>query len=308
MVGLALLIVWVGSLQIFLDLGKNADWFNSPSITALAIIAAVGFVAWIIWEATEERPIVDLSLFKNKNFALGTLAVGLGFGTLFGNLVLLPLWLQTQLGYTATWAGLVAAPSGVVAVVLTPFISRLSGKVDMRILATISFLAFTLSYWMRSQFTTDVDPHALVLPILVQGVAMSMFLLAIIAISLDGIPPEKTPSATGISNFVRITTGSFFASLATTLWDRREALHQTHLSGATTPGAMHLGETLQSMQAMGLSAQQTVAGITRQMVQQAYLLAFNDISEISAGICLAMIVIIWFSRRPQAPSGPIAAD
>ncbi len=307
-VGLMLLMVWVGSLQIMLDLGKNADWFNSSFITAMAITAAIAFVAWIIWEATEERPIVDLSLFRNKNFALGTLAIGLGFGTLFGNLVLFPLWLQTQLGYTATYAGLVAAPSGVVAVILTPIISRLSGKVDARIFATLSFLAFTTSYWMRAHFTSDVDIRALVLPILVQGVAMSMFLLSIIAISLDGVPPEKTPSATGISNFVRITTGSFFASLITTVWDRRETLHQTNLSSVATATSGPLTQTLNTMQGAGMSAQQTIAGITRQLIGQSYVIAFDDISLISAGISLAMIVIVWFARRPGAPSGPIAAD
>jgi DHA2 family multidrug resistance protein len=307
-VGLALLIVWVGSLQIMLDLGKNADWFSSGFITAMAIIAGIGFLAWLIWEATEARPIVDLSLFKNRNFALGTLAIGLGFGALFANLVLMPIWLQTQLGYTATWAGLVAAPSGVIAVILTPFLTRISGRVDARILATISFVAFAASYWMRAHFTPDVDLHALIMPILVQGVGMSMFLLSIIAISLDGVPPEKVPSATGISNFVRITTGSFFASLSTTVWDRREALHQTDLSGAASPPARQLGQTLEHMQAMGMTTRQSVAALTRELVNQSYLIAFDDISAISAGICLAMIAIVWFTHRPAVPKEPVAAD
>jgi DHA2 family multidrug resistance protein len=307
-VGLALLIVWVGSLQVMLDLGKNADWFSSPFITAMAITAGIGFLAWLIWEATEARPIVDLSLFANRNFALGTLAIGLGFGALFGNLILMPIWLQTQLGYTATWAGLVAAPSGVVAVILTPFITRISGKVDARILATVSFLAFAVSYWMRAKFTTDLDLWALIMPILVQGVAMSMFLLSIIAISLDGVPPEKVPSATGISNFVRITTGSFFASLTTTVWDRREALHQTHLSGIATPALPQVSQTLEHMQSIGLSPKQATAGLTGQMINQSYLLAFDDLSLISAAICVAMIVIVWFAHRPAPPKGPVAAD
>jgi DHA2 family multidrug resistance protein len=161
---------------------------------------------------------------------------------------------------------------------------------------------------MRAQFTTDVDLHALVMPILVQGIAMSMFLLSIIAISLDSIPPEKVPSASGISNFVRITTGSFFASLTTTIWDRREALHQTHLSDAASPALPQVSQALAQMQAFGMNAPQVVAGLTRQMVNQSYLLAFDDISEISAAICLSMIVIVWFAHRPAPPTGPIAAD
>ena len=102
------------SKQVMLDLGKNHDWFNSTTVTVSAGLAIVGFAAWLIWELTDKHPAIDLSLFRSKNFALGTLSFSLGYAMFFGNLVLLPLWLQTQLGYTATWAGLVAAPSGVV--------------------------------------------------------------------------------------------------------------------------------------------------------------------------------------------------
>ena len=92
----------------------------------------VGFAAWLIWELTEKHPIVDLTLFKSRSFTLGTLALCLGYAVFFGNVVLMPLWLQTQLGYTATWAGLVAAPSGVTAVLVSPFVGRLIGKFDAR--------------------------------------------------------------------------------------------------------------------------------------------------------------------------------
>ena len=134
-----------------LDLGKNADWFSSPLIVVLALVAAIGFAAWLIWELTDAHPVVDLSLFRQRNFALGTIAFCLGYALFFANTLLLPLWLQTQLGYTATWAGLVAAPSGVVAVLLTPFVARISGKVDARWLATVAFLAFAASFFMRGR-------------------------------------------------------------------------------------------------------------------------------------------------------------
>ena len=131
-VGLILLFVWVGALQIMLDKGKDLDWFESTPIVILAIATAIGFVAWLIWELNEKQPIVDLSLFKSRSFALGTLAVCLGYAVFFGNVVLMPLWLQTQLNYTATWAGLVAAPSGVVAVLISPLIGRFMGRYDAR--------------------------------------------------------------------------------------------------------------------------------------------------------------------------------
>ena len=306
-VGLILLVLWVGALQIVLDLGKNDDWFASDRIVIGAVVAAVVFVAWLIWELTDANPAVNLSLFKSRNFAIGTIAFCAGYAVFFANTLLLPLWLQTQLNYTATWAGLVAAPSGLVAVVLTPFVARMSGRIDARILATVAFASFGLSYYLRSGYTTYASFSDLMVPLLVQGIAMSTFFLAMLTISLDRIPPERIPSATGISNFARITAGSFAASIITTAWDRREALHQSRLSEAVGTG-MPLQMAREGLARLGLTDVQAAAAVTRQMVGQAYLLASTDLFRLSAWLCLAMVVIVWFTRRPSAPSGPIAAD
>ena len=307
-VGLSLLVVWVGALQVMLDLGKNHDWFNSTTVTVSAITAVIGFVAWLIWELTEEHPAIDLSLFKSKNFALGTIAFSLGYALFFGNTLVMPLWLQTQLSYTATWAGLVAAPSGVVAVLLTPFVAKISGKVDARLLASFAFAAFALSYFLRSEFTTYASFWTLVIPLLVQGVAMSMFFLSMINIQLDGIPPERLPSASGISNFARITSGSFAASLVTTGWDRREALHQSRLSENLTSFTPAYNSAVETLSHLGVGATQAAGAVTRLMVNQAYLLALNDISRLSAWVALVLVGSVWLVRRPRPPSGPVAAD
>ena len=124
-VGLGLLVVWAGALQVMLDTGKNADWFGSTQIIVLALVAVAGFIAFLLWELTEEHPILDLSLFRERNFTLGTIVFCLGNGVFLANMLLIPLWLQTQLGYTATWAGLVSAPTGVIAVLMTPLAARL---------------------------------------------------------------------------------------------------------------------------------------------------------------------------------------
>jgi MFS transporter, DHA2 family, multidrug resistance protein len=306
-IGLGLLVLWVGALQIMLDLGKNADWFQDTTICVLAIVAAVGFVAWVIWELTDANPAVDLTLFKSRNFAIGNIAFCLGYAVFFANILILPLWLQTQLGYTATWAGLIAAPSGVVAVFLSPLAARLSGKIDARILATVAFVAFAVSYWMRSGFTTSASSWDFMLPMLVQGIAMSVFFLAMLTISLDGIPPQRLPSATGISNFARIVAGSFAASIITTAWDRREGLHQSRLAEAIGDG-VPLRMAMQGLQHMGLTETQAAGATTRQMVGQAYLLASTDLFRVSAWLCAALIVIVWFTRRPKGGHGPVAAD
>lgn len=306
-IGFALLVVWVGSLQIMLDLGKNADWFHATHIVVLALVAAVSFVAWLIWELTEANPAVDLTLYRNRNFAIGGLVFCLGYAVFFANILLFPLWLQTQMGYTATLAGLVAAPSGVVAVLLTPLVARLSGKIDTRLIATVAFLAFMSSYYLRSQFTTSASLWVFTFPSLIQGIGMSCFFLGMLTISLDRIPPEKLPSATGVSNFSRIIAGSFAASITTTLWDRREALHQGRLAEAVGREPP-VQAAIEALQGLGLSTAQATAAVYRQFVNQSYLLATTDLFWLSAVLAGALILLLWTTRRPQPQGGPVAAD
>ena len=144
---------------------------------------------------------------------IALVAICLGYSLFFANNLLLPLWLQEHMGYTATWAGLVAAPSGIVAVALTPIVSRF--KLDQRIIASFAFLLFAASYFLRSGYTPDASYWSLTWPLLLQGAAMSMFFVPMITISLDGIPGERVPSASGISNFARITSSGFAASIVT---------------------------------------------------------------------------------------------
>src|SRR6201996_5531842 len=207
--GFFLLLTWVGALQVMLDTGKDADWFNSPAIIVELLIAIVGFVAWLIWELNDPNPIVDLSLLKSRNFVVATVVSCLAYALFFGANLLQPLWLQTRMGYIATWAGLVAAPSGLVAVFLTPFAARLMNRVDARWTASVSLIAFAASFWLRSLYTTDVSFAVLVVPMLVQGVAMSTFFVSMVTLSLNGVPGQLVPQASGLYNFLRITAGSF---------------------------------------------------------------------------------------------------
>jgi len=308
-VGLGLLVIWVGALQIMLDTGKDADWFASPAIVVEAVIAAVGFCAFIIWELTEKNPVVDLTLFRHRNFAFGTIAFCLGYAVFFANVLLLPLWLQTNIGYTATWAGLVAAPSGVVAVLLTPLAARLMSRVDARWMATVAFGAFAVSYFQRSGYTNDAGFWDFVMPLLIQGVAMSTFFVSMLTISLDGIAPERIPSASGISNFTRITAGGFAASITTTMWDRREALHQSRLSESSSLFNPAMQQALDHLHSFGFTDPQSYALLARSMASQAYLLASDDLFWISGWLSVAMIAVIWMARRAISGGGPpVAAD
>jgi DHA2 family multidrug resistance protein len=307
--GFMLLTIWVGCFQVMLDTGKDADWFSSPTIVALALIAAIGCVAWVIWEFTDKTPIVNLSLFRNSNFTLGCIVTCLGYAVFFGANVLQPLWLQTRMNYIATWAGLVAAPSGVVAVVLTPIAARVMAKIDARWTATVAMGAFFISFWMRSGYNTDASFSALMAPMLVQGVAMSVFFVSMITITLNGVPVSQLPQATGLSNFTRLTAGAFAAALSTTVWDRSEAMHQTRLSEVVSSTDPNMTKALGALGHAGMSTPQSVASMTQQFVNQAYLLATVDFFRVCAWLMLLMIPLLWLTKRAGGGGGhAVAAD
>lgn len=299
-VGIILLVIWVGALQVCLDLGVNLDWMNSSTIVNLAAVAAVGFLSWVIWELSDESPAVDLRLFRDRNFALGTLAFCLGYALFFMNNLLYPLWLQKSLGYTATWAGLVSAPSGVMAVLMTPFLARFTKGLDGRVIATFAFLAFSGSYFVRSRLVSDVDFTNLVYPLLIIGPGMGVFFSAMMVISLDGVDENKMAGAIGLSNFARITSASFAASLLSYSWSVREALHQSRLSEVVGRNNGQFLSVLQEMGRNGLTERQAVSEVSQQMVKQADLLAATDIFWVSGVGSLLMIVVIWLCRRPES--------
>ncbi len=169
-VGLALLVIGIGSLQIMLDRGKELDWFSSQEIIILTVVAVVAICFLIVWELTDDNPIVDLSLFKSRNFTIGCLCISLAYMLYFGAIVLLPQLLQEVYGYTATWAGLASAPVGIIPVILSPIIGRFAHKLDMRRLVTFSFIMYAVCfYWRAYTFEPGMDFGASAWPQFIQG-------------------------------------------------------------------------------------------------------------------------------------------
>jgi MFS transporter, DHA2 family, multidrug resistance protein len=302
-VGLALLVLWVGALQIMIDKGKELDWFGSPQIVVLAVTAAVGFVFFLAWELTESHPIVDLRLFAQRNFLMGTAALSVGYGLFFGNVVLLPLWLQQWMGYTATWAGLVMAPVGLLAIVLSPWVGRNVARIDPRKLATVAFIGFGLVLWMRAQFNVQAPLATILIPTLLQGAAMAFFFIPLQAIIFSGLTPQQLPAAAGLSNFVRITAGAFGTSLFTTLWESRAVLHHAHLSEAIHRGNPAAHQALEQLAAAGQSPEQAHATLVRLIDQQAYTMAATDVFYLSAGLFVALIAFVWLTQTRRVAAG-----
>lgn len=306
-IGLALLVLFVGSLQLMLDKGKELDWFHSPEIVAMAVVAAVGFAFFLIWELTDEHPVVDLSLFKRRNFWSGTLSTAVAYGLFFGNVVILPLWLQQWMGYTATQAGMIMAPVGLLAIVFSPIVGLTVGKIDPRRYATFSFLVFALVLWMRSNFNTQANFATILIPTIIQGVAMAFFFIPLVTITLSGLSPDRIAAASGLSNFARITAGAMGTSIATTVWESRATLHHAQLVESVNQGNAAANSAISGLGASGLSADQVLGQINHLVDQQAFMLAANDVFYASAVLFLLLIPFVWLSKPTRGPNAPDAA-
>ena len=307
-VGLTLLVIWVGALQLMLDKGKELDWFSSNLIVGLACVAGVSFAIFLIWELTEEHPVVDLRLFAGRNFAFGALTLSVAYGLFFGNVVLMPLWLQQFMGYTATSAGMALAPVGVFAILLTPLVGKKVSLWDPRVMATGAFIVFAFVLWLRSQFTTDTDFYHILFPTLLQGAAMAFFFIPLTTLTLAGLPPTRIPAAAGLSNFVRIMAGAMGTSIVTTLWESRAALHHSHLSEPLSQVEGNLPWTLSAMQNSGMSMNQSLVQINRVVDQQAFTKAATDIFLASAVLFILLIAMIWLTKRPKKMAPSVVND
>lgn len=297
-VGLALLVIWVSALQIMLDKGKELDWFASGEIQILAVTALVGFLIFVVWELTDEHPVVDLRLFARRNFSFGVLTLSVAYGLFFGNVVLLPLWLQQWMGYTATDAGMALAPVGILAILLSPVVGRNVSRIDPRYMATAAFMLFAVVLTMRSNFTTGTDFATIMVPTILQGGALAFFFIPLTTITLSGITPDRIAAAAGLSNFVRITAGAMGTSIATTIWENRATLHHHHMAERLALGDPVAGATIEGLTQSGLGLEQAWAQINRLVDQQAFTRAADDIFLGSALLFLGLIGLIWFTRRP----------
>jgi DHA2 family multidrug resistance protein len=305
-VGLGLLVLWVGSLQLMLDKGKELDWFNSIEIVVLAGLAIVGFIYFVIWELGDAHPVVDLSLFKGRNFSGGVVAISIAYGLFFGSLVILPLWLQTQLSYTATEAGKVMAPVGILAVILSPVVGKLLPKIDARFVATMAFIIFAIVFYLRSRFTVDVDAYALIVPTIIQGAAMAMFFIPLTSIILSGQKPEKIPAAAGLSNFARIMCGGIGTSVVSTIWENRTTLHHAQLAEHTGVVNPAFGQAVQNLGGIGIPEPGAWAVINRTMDIQAATSSATDIFWISSVLFLSLIALVWMTK-PSKSAAPVDA-
>ncbi len=294
-IGLSLLIIGVGSLQIFLDKGNELDWFSSPTIITLGIVSGIGILFFIIWELFDEHPVVDLKLFKNRNFIVGTISISLGYAVFLGGGVVFPLWLQTQLGYTAFWAGFATAAVGIFAFLLSPVVGANMHKLNLRVVVSLSFLLFSTSYYIMSNFTTGIDLFHVAMPRLIMGIAMAMFFVPLTSIIISQIHHTKIASAMGLVNFLRILGGSLGTSIGVTLWQRWGSVHHASLSENIT---LFSHQSINVIKSMSFMIHSPLSLINKVIEQQALTISNDEILLASSYIFLLLIPIIWFAKPP----------
>lgn len=297
--GLVLLVLGVGCLQLMLDQGREEDWFNSNEIIVLAVISAISLIALIICSLTDDNPIVDISLFKSRNFVIGSLCSSLAFLIYLGTVVLIPMLLQQVYGYTATWAGLAVAVVGLLPILLSPLIGKFGHKIDMRILVTVSFVTYAATfYWRAVTFEPNMGFWDFVWPQLLQGLAVSCFFMPLTTMTLSGLPTERMASASSLFNFLRTLAGSIGTSLTTFLWYRREAFHHSRLTENITDYDVNTQGFFRIMETAGLNEVQSSGILARTITSQGFIMSANEIFWLSSMLFLLLIILVWFAKPP----------
>lgn len=293
-VGLLLLVFFVSSLQLMVDLGKEHAWFESPIIVALAIAAAVGFVAFVIWELTEKHPIVDLRVFRHRGFTASVITLTLAFGAMFAANVLTPLWLQSYMGYTSTWAGMTTAWSGVLAVVAAPIVGARMAKVDPRRLVFIGLIWLALVTAIRCMVTNDVTYWQISIPLALMGFGLPFFFVPLTALSLGSVEPHEMASAAGLQNFLRTLSGAVATSVVQTIWEDRTAYNHSELSGLTDRN----GDAMRAFEGMGMSHDQALYALNNLVDEQSVMIATNQVMAMVTIAFFIAAFVIWLAPKP----------
>jgi DHA2 family multidrug resistance protein len=294
---------------VVLDKGEREDWFHSNFILVLTLISAVALVAFVLVELRTEHPVVDLRVFKDRSFATGTAIMFAGFFCLFGSIVLLPLYLQKLMGYTAFWAGMVLGPGGLASFFIMPVAGVLMKKgVNPRNLLALGLCLAAYSLLLMAGFDLTASFSAISWPRVVQGFGMGLFFVPLSAATYVNIAREKLGNASGIFNLLRNLGGSFGVAFSTTVLAQRAQLHQTHLVEHITPyePSFQIGfqEILQWLHSTHPELANTTGGlmvIYGQVLRQASMLSFNDTFWLLAWFTAALVPLTMLFRRPQGP-------
>jgi DHA2 family multidrug resistance protein len=315
-IGLGLLSLGLASLEIFLDDGNKNDWLASNFIAGIGIVAVIGLVGVVLWELRQKEPVVDFRMLKNRNFMLSTATMFLLGFVLYASTMLLPVFLQTLLGYTALRSGLVLSPGGIVIAVTMPVVGFLLSKIEARWLVIFGLCVSAFGLFRMAHFDLDIDYHSAMMARVWQSAGLAFLFVPINTMAFATVPKEKMGSATGLINLARNIGGSSGIAIVTTILARRAQFHQHRLVGDFTPFSPYytqaLAGTAHMLATQGASAAQAMAqaqGMLYGMLQrQASMLAFVDSFWVLGIIFLAVIPLMFFIKKVGPHKGPIVME
>jgi MFS transporter, DHA2 family, multidrug resistance protein len=314
-IGLGLLSVGLGFIQVVLDKGQTEDWFGSRFIVTCSIIGILGLIGVILWELRQTEPLVDLRLFAQRNYAMATFMMFALGVVMYGTTVLLPILLQTQMGYTAEWAGLVLSPGGMVTLFVMPLVGRLLSKYEPRWLVVCGFIILGAGMFRLSQLSLEAGFWTFVATWTISRAGMPFLFVPINVMAFAYVPREKTNNATGLINLTRNLGGSVGISLVAAAQSRMAQISQTSLAAHVTSinpiYAARLQHLQSALQAAGSApvqaAQQAQALLYNELLRQSAMVAYINVFRILAWLCVALIPLMFLMKpaKPRAGSAPV---
>jgi len=313
-VGLSAVALGIGALQIFLDKGQREDWFESHFIIVMAVFAAAALLFAVVWELRQKDPIVDIRLMREPSFAASIILMFmLGF-ILYGSTVLLPLFLQTLMGYSATTSGLVLSPGGLVTMMTMPLVGFLLTKVDARRLVGLGMAVLAISLFRMGRFNLEIDYRTAMMARVVQSAGLAFLFIPISTVAYSFVAHGKRNQASGLINFARNIGGSVGIAFCTTMLVRYAQRHQSVLSSHATATSPAFQSALRQMtaslhwagQPLGRAHAMALGMVYGELVRQANMLAYADVFRLMAYVSLSAILLIFFLKKNRPPKGPVS--
>ena len=314
-IGLGLIALGLGALELVLDKGQEDDWFASSTITVFSVIAAVALVSFVVWELRQEHPVVEVKLFRNPSFAISNLMMLVLGMILFGSTVLLPQFTQILMGWSAQDAGMALTPGGVTVILLLPLVGFLVSRVDARYLIAIGFTITSVAlYHMARTMHPGMDFATAMWLRIFQASGLAFLFVPINSVVYNGVPPEKNNAVSGIVNLSRNMGGDIGIALVTTLIARRSQVHQASLSAAVQTGshtqAARLAGIAAQLQHAGMASAQAaraaVGVLYRQLMQQSATLAYLDVLIVLAVFAGLMVPLVLMTKKVQPGKAAMA--
>lgn len=298
---LCLMVTAIITLQVILDRGNDDDWLESNTIVVLAIISFVTGSLFIAWNKYSNNPVIAFYYMRERNFCVATLLQSATLFGLMGPTIIIPLYVQTQLGYTPLLAGLVVMPIGIAPLLITPIADYLRKYMGFRTSITISFVLFAWSSFMFSRITSSASFYDLFMLRFYQGLGVGFCFVPLLQLAMANVPPPGIPQATSVYHFIRLFLGGGGISTAVyvTLWQRRAALHHSNLTEVMTPLREVTKQTYEVLNGLGVNDQAAAVYFDYVVTSQAYTIAFNDLMWFTGWVYLLIIPFTWLAKEPK---------